>query len=411
MRPPARPSAVVDELAARVAGLLAEDAAALTAAMVAGIRDEVPTLTADGGAEVEQALRHSCRANIVAGLTVLAGGAPLPEDAPAEALELARMLAAMGRPLTELLRAYRIGHAFMWDRWFAAVEEAAGADDERRAALARGARLQFDLVDRLCSAVAQEHTRAREALLRSREQRRTQLVRDVLDGAEPDAATARAQLDYDLAGHHLACVAAGPRPEEAIRRLARAIDAREVLVVELSAGVAWGWAGRPRAIAMPADLPLDAGATLALGAPGHDLAGFRASHAQAREAHRLTLRTHAPVTRYDDVALEALALADEPRAHAFAARELHGIDGADPRSRRLRETLRAWFATGQNASSAAAVLGVHEHTVAYRLRAVEERLRRPVASRRAELELALRIVLVLEGQEPPADWRNPPETP
>lgn len=52
-----------------------------------------------------------------------------------------------------------------------------------------------------------------------------------------------------------------------------------------------------------------------------------------------------------------------------------------------RQTLRAWFAVGHNA----AALGVHEQTVAQRLRAVEERTGRPVASRRAELETALRL--------------------
>jgi DNA-binding PucR family transcriptional regulator len=59
---------------------------------------------------------------------------------------------------------------------------------------------------------------------------------------------------------------------------------------------------------------------------------------------------------------------------------------------RLRHTLKAWFAAGQNASAAAAMLGVHEHTVHYRLKTIEERLGRPVAPRRAELETALRAL-------------------
>ena len=79
------------------------------------------------------------------------------------------------------------------------------------------------------------------------------------------------------------------------------------------------------------------------------------------------------------------------------ARELHGLDGADARSGRLRETLRAYFASGQNASAAAALLGVHEHTVSYRLRTIEERLGRPVTARRAELETALRLLELDSG--------------
>jgi hypothetical protein len=56
------------------------------------------------------------------------------------------------------------------------------------------------------------------------------------------------------------------------------------------------------------------------------------------------------------------------------------------------QTLRAYFASAQNASAAAAMLGVHEHTVGYRLRTIEERLGRPVIARRAELETALRLL-------------------
>lgn len=390
-------------LVERIAGQLAADAPAIAAAMADRIEAEVPALAGPAGAEMRDALRRSCAANVAEGMAELAAGRPPADATPPEATELAQLMARMGRPLTELLRAYRIGHAYMWSRWFAAVEQAAAGDEERRAALEQGTRFQFAYVDRLCAAVSDEHVRAREALLRSREQRRTQLVRDVLDGAEPDAARSRTELDYDLLGHHLACVAAGPDPEAAIRELARAVDARDVLVVELSAGVAWGWAGRSRPHEGRIDVLLEPGATLAIGDAAVGLEGFRRSHAEAREAHRLALRTGAPLTRYDDVALEAFALADEARARAFAARELHGIDGPDPRARRLRETLRAWFATGQNASAAAAVLGVHEHTVAYRLRAVEERLRRPVAARRAELELALRLALVLDAQDADGD--------
>ena len=86
-----------------------------------------------------------------------------------------------------------------------------------------------------------------------------------------------------------------------------------------------------------------------------------------------------------------LAGQDPQRARAFVGRELRGIDGDDARSQRLRETLRAYFAAHQNAAAAAAALGIHEQTVAQRLRAVEQRTGRSVAARRAELDTALRL--------------------
>jgi hypothetical protein len=221
----------------------------------------------------------------------------------------------------------------------------------------------------------------------------------VLDGADPDPAAALGELDYDLRLHHLACVVAGPDPDRALRALARDLDAPHALVVSLSGDTSWGWLGRVRPFELPERLEPPADAVLSIGDPASGIDGFRRSHREAREAHAVALRRResGDVVSYDSVALEALLAADEERARAFAARELEGLDGADQRSARLRETLRAYFACGQNASAAAAVLGVHEHTVTYRLRRAEDRLGRPVAARRAELELALRVLELRDG--------------
>lgn len=51
----------------------------------------------------------------------------------------------------------------------------------------------------------------------------------------------------------------------------------------------------------------------------------------------------------------------------------------------------SYFESSHNVAATAAALGVHHQTVANRVRAVEETLGAPVASRRAELELALRL--------------------
>jgi DNA-binding PucR family transcriptional regulator len=130
---------------------------------------------------------------------------------------------------------------------------------------------------------------------------------------------------------------------------------------------------------------------VAVGGPASGAEGFRRAHTEAQSAHRVALRRPAPVTLYDDVALEALAAEDDSRARAFVARELGPLAADDPRALTLRATLRAYFGVAQNASSAAALLGVHERTVANRLRAVEEHLGRPVSARHAELDTALRL--------------------
>jgi DNA-binding PucR family transcriptional regulator len=124
--------------------------------------------------------------------------------------------------------------------------------------------------------------------------------------------------------------------------------------------------------------------------------GFRRSHRQAGDAYLVALRHPQPVTLYADVALEALALRDEQVARDFAAGQLRGLNGDD----KLRDTLRRYFASSQNAAATAVALGVHEQTVARRLKAVEEKIGCPLNHRRAELELALRLEELLAN--PPA---------
>jgi DNA-binding PucR family transcriptional regulator len=57
----------------------------------------------------------------------------------------------------------------------------------------------------------------------------------------------------------------------------------------------------------------------------------------------------------------------------------------------LRETLRAYFAAGRNASSACSALGVSRQTVANRLLTVEERLQHPLAKCADALQVALSL--------------------
>ena len=121
------------------------------------------------------------------------------------------------------------------------------------------------------------------------------------------------------------------------------------------------------------------------------------THRQALQAYRVAVLGGAPVTRYDDVALEALVVQDERLAREFVARELGPLAARDAKTARLRATLRAYFSLGQNASAAGALLGVHERTVGYRLATIEERIGRPIIRRRDELGLALRIHALIDS--------------
>jgi DNA-binding PucR family transcriptional regulator len=89
--------------------------------------------------------------------------------------------------------------------------------------------------------------------------------------------------------------------------------------------------------------------------------------------------------------LEAMVLGGPERALALAREELGPLAAAGPRAALLRGTVEAWFAAGEAPARAAERLGVAPRTVSYRLRRAEQLLGHPIATRRAELEVALRL--------------------
>jgi DNA-binding PucR family transcriptional regulator len=202
-------------------------------------------------------------------------------------------------------------------------------------------------------------------------------------------------LGYSLDGPHLASVALGRKALESQRLLAWELSG-DLLSVQVDRDTAWGWVEfsngpetdlrrRLRAFRPPA-------VCVAIGALGLGSQGFRESHLQALAAERVARMSGATLTVYEDVALEALALEDIDAARRFVRHVLGDLVEENLRARELLATLRAYFAAGQQASSAGALLGVHERTVGPRLRAVETRLGgRSVASMHAELEVALRL--------------------
>src|SRR6267142_176855 len=175
----------------------------------------------------------------------------LPEAIPADARDLALLTARLDLPLAALLRSYRVGHAMTWRLWLDEVERADPEAEVRHATLAAASDYLFEYVDRLATFLTDEYTAERDRFMRSREQRRTQLVRDILDGADPQPGTALGELDYDLRLEHLGCVVSGPDAEIAVGALARELDAARQLVVSLTSETSWAWIGRVRPFRVP----------------------------------------------------------------------------------------------------------------------------------------------------------------
>jgi hypothetical protein len=340
--------------------------------------------------ELREPARENARRDIGRELTALRDGRTLPTSCPEEVSASAAMAARNDFPLAGVLQSYRTGHAIQSRAWEEAVFDLELDPAQTRALLAAGSEFFFGYADRCSKWATRAYGEERERLLRGEEQRRTQLVRDILAGEDFDDDA----LGYELDAEHVAVIASGRSPERALDLLRAQLE-MPLLRVAVDEATAWGWLGSPAWTANHRQLVRVAvpptGTQLAIGGPAPGEEGFRRSHQEAEQAYRVAVHRPAPVTLHEDVALLALALQDEGRARAFVARELGPLAADDGRMADLRQTLRAYLGAGHQASSAAALLGVHERTVSNRIRAAEEKLARPITTRSTELDAALRL--------------------
>jgi hypothetical protein len=316
--------------------------------------------------------------------------ADLPESCPAVDATRAKAAAREGG-LKVLLISYQACQVSLGEAWLDLVESSVAEPGERRELLKRGLDFFFRYAGLLSDYVADIHQGELERAVMSGDQRRFHAVKGLLDGG-PLAASL---LDLDLSQHHLGLVAWGEGGKDAARQLAAELGRRLLIVSPLQENW-WAWISGSRPFEREEGRILErfqapSKVGIALGLPAFGEAGFRATHRQALRARRFAVESSPPLLRYEDVAVEALASENEDDARAFVAHELQGIEDDSQTSRRIRETLAAYFAVEHNAASAAAILGVHQQTVANRLRAAEERLGYSIGARRVELELALRL--------------------
>jgi DNA-binding PucR family transcriptional regulator len=298
-------------------------------------------------------------------------------------------------PVGGLIELCRVWHRALSDAWLGYLAQVPPARAWDPSAVQAGVRFFFDYFAGVAALLATAYTLNIEAMRRARSQRQLHLVQDVLAGR----ASSAAGVPYDLSLVHTGFIAWGAGAA-AVGRLMRAELGHTVLAIPASEDIVWGWVGShaplDRGLLRKLSRPLATAATsLAFGRAASGIEGFRLTHEQAREAQALALALDAAVTLYEDVALEALATADPERARRFVADELGPLAEPGARLERLRETLEAYFAASLNANSAGARLGVHDQTVSYRLRRIEELIGYPIYQRRAELELALRLGRVL----------------
>jgi len=381
LSPPARAAiaAAAGDLATRVEEVRAlVDERIVTS--VAGI--------ADGTGEMLENLAASTRAHmtLIAGM-IGAWADPQDSSPPPESVRWARDFVRVGVPVDGLMRSYRLGHAAFWAWWQERLREHADDVDVLAEVIAATSAWTFEYVDAVLQPLIDDYVAQQSRAGARAETMRIAEVRALLDrtAPAPDLERAAARLRYVLRRGHLGFVAAAvadparpadpdatPPLETVGPVLVEQLGLTEAPLIVPAAGEAvHGWIGGHELDAEAARAVRIPGVVLAFGDPGDGLEGFRDTHEQAREAQRvarLAGRRAGTTVTYRDTAVLALLTADRERAVRFAADVLGPLADDTDGARRLLATLAVFQEEHLSFARAARRLGVHQNTVAYRIR-------------------------------------------
>jgi DNA-binding PucR family transcriptional regulator len=380
---------------------------------------EIPELRAAAGADGETLLeetRASCQSNLDCALANMRPGT-LPDEPPVAAVEWARNMVHRGLQLSTILRAYRLGHGQFWQTWHGLLVERIPDQDLRSRVLERTSAFMFAYVDAVCARLVEEYAAERERWVRSAAAVRSEMARRLLAGEAVESDAASHVLNYELRRHHVALVLwipaqdgeAGAPLEPLATRVAQHLGSADPLVVPAGRSLLWAWCGAhepldPGRLESLRGLGRDAEVRIAVGESAHGPAGFVRSHEEAQQARRmagLSARRAGCIVRYRQVALAGLLSADLGMARRFVEAELGPLAGDEDASARLRATVAAFLDHGLSHVRTGRQLGIHQNTVAYRVRRAEELLGHPVQERRQELEAALLLARALPAGETP----------
>jgi DNA-binding PucR family transcriptional regulator len=368
----------------------------LIGSVQARLHDEVPEFYVVDDPALSGAELETIPASLEAILQGLVEHLDVEDAVPDVMLRQGRMTAQAGVSLHALLRKQRVAQAATWDAFLAAAQRVVDDDELRGAVLRRISQYHFawndHVVEKLISEYEAEH---RLFFMERSDRKKRAVVNAVLAGAPADEQA----LGYPITGRHLAIVAWGEKPGAAINEIGARLGAK-YLSVSGTDGACFAWFRRATPSTKSDDdlatVNLPPGTQVACGQYANDIEGFRSSHAQAGLAYRVAKLGSRSVTWYRDVSLEALVLRDLPAAREFARLELGDLLDGSGRSRTLLETIKTYYALGQNAAATGALLYVNERTVAYRLRSIEGALGSKVWERRDQIAVAIRIAELLE---------------
>lgn len=394
------------EMTRELGAILARDVDGLTPAALNHILAHVRGL--DVGDEAREVVVAAVRANIAAFADVLRHDVrPEESEAPLMALVHVRRLARSGVGLDSILRLYRLGEEWLFERIHRLAQERLGDRPDLPALLEQVGLTLLRFVDVVSVRIAAEFESERETMVRGTLARREGIVRAVLGGEEVELDAAERILGYRLQGSHLALLCwerdraaeqtTAVHLEEAVRALAGAFGVARPLVLSDGPALIAGW------LPVPADITIDRrqledviresapAARAAFGAVRPGIGGFRETRREADRARAVALASaHQPIcVLYQEIALIGLLASDLEAARRFVADQLGKLGVDDASHATLRGTVLEVFQAAGSHKVAAHALGVHRNTIALRLARAEEILGHALDKHRRELEAAL----------------------
>lgn len=328
---------------------------------------------------------------------------------PPEAIALARTVARRGLDVQVLLKVYGTGRTTALTLLNEIIETIPVSPEVKLAAIVDLWGLAMRWLEQSTDILLTTYTEEREALMRGALARRAETVHSMLRGNKYSTDTASTLLDYPMRRLHTGAVLwtaddepdALARLESAARLLARALGAGTHLTIASGAHGLWAWFATvtpPKSAALGQVSGWPAGVRAATGTALAGMTGFLTTHREALAASRVTpnagmtsagMTGRNLVTHYDAVQIAYLMGVDRDALKRFVQRELGALTRADDATERLRETLRAYYSSGNSPARAAQQLRVHKNTVRYRIEQAQELLGDSFSTRRLEVELAL----------------------
>ena len=369
-------------------GLLAE-IDALTDEVVSLVVAEIDVYRRDGLVPSAD-LRASVAHNLGYLLGYLTGSETLELDAPRRT---GRQRAEQSVPLPEVLRAYRIAIAMLWQRL---IEAARKAGVEAQAALLDAASTLWEIADEYSQALTDAYRQTVRRQLIADERRRSALVASLQNGTtrgQPTAWEIAKLLGMPFEGAFLVVVAGAPEAAEAVPGLEERLRRLEAVSAwraepEYDIGVVSYGTRRPAGEILAA---ISAASDCRIGvSPPYIRLDLTPRATRYAVVALEGLRPGATgVNQLEDAPLSELMIGNLDTTRRFVQRVLGSVLRLPDDDRAMfLTTAQAWLDARGSAAEAGRLLYCHENTVRYRLRRLEEHLGGPLADPTIVAELA-----------------------